>query len=142
MPETSYTRRQLADAAGIGLEALRFYEQRQLLPEPPRGGNGYRYYPAENLLRLQFITRAKQLGFTLDEVLELLSLRDNQADRGSVKALARQKVTELDTKIADLQRMRKALAEVTGRCSGTGSAAGCPIILSLSGVANHHGHEA
>lgn len=128
----SYTRSQLAKAVGIGAETVRFYEQRGLLPEPPRGANGYRYYPAENVAVLRFIQRAKELGFTLDEVAELLSLRTGE--RGDVKALAQRKVVELDNKLADLSRMREALNGLTQQCDGRGSTQGCPIIASLSGL--------
>ena len=126
------TRSQLAKMSGVGVEALRFYEKRGLLPEPPRGDNGYRYYPASSVQRLQFLQRAKELGFTLDEVGELLSLHEHSGDSGDVKALAEEKLNELDKKLADLQRIRTALAAVTMQCSGHGSTDSCPIIASLT----------
>lgn len=127
------TRSQLAKMSGVGVEALRFYEKRGLLLEPPRGDNGYRYYPPGDIKRLQFIQRAKELGFTLEEVSDLLSLHSCSADSGDVKALAEKKLSELDKKLADLQRMRLALADVTARCNGQGSTDDCPIIASLIG---------
>ena len=125
------TRSQLAKSASVGIETLRFYEKRGLLPEPPRGANSYRYYPKSHVERLQFIQRAKELGFTLDEITELLSLHENHGDRFDVKALAQQKIAELDRKLADLSRMRSALASVTHKCKGHGDTADCPIIASL-----------
>ena len=132
MKHQNLTRSQLAKMSGVGIEALRFYEKRGLLPEPPRGDNGYRYYPTSNVQRLQFVRRAKELGFTLDEIGVLLSLHEHSGDRGDVKFLAEEKLKELDKKVADLQRMRTALAGVTNQCSGHGSTNGCPIIASLT----------
>lgn len=126
------TRSQLAKLANVGIETLRFYEKRGLLPEPPRGANGYRYYPNSHVERLHFIQRAKELGFTLDEINELLTLHEDNGDRYDVKALAEQKLAELDKKIADLTRMRSALSSVTTKCSGHGDTKHCPIIASLT----------
>ena len=125
------TRSQLAKSANLGIETLRFYEKRGLLPAPPRGDNGYRYYPVADIERLRFIQRAKELGFTLDEIAELLSLHEHKGDRANVKTLAEQKLVELDKKLADLTRMRSALSLVTTKCSGHGGTDGCPIIASL-----------
>lgn len=134
MEHKNLTRSQLAKVSGVGVEALRFYEKRGLLPEPPRGANGYRYYPPSNVQRLQFVQRAKELGFTLDEVGDLLSLHEHAGASGDVKALAEEKLKELDKKLIDLQRMRTALAAVTTQCSGHGSTDSCPIIASLTAI--------
>ena len=125
------TRNQLAKSANVGIETLRFYEKRGLLPEPPRGSNGYRYYPNSHIERLQFIQRAKELGFTLNEITELLSIHEHDGDKYDVKALAQLKLQELDDKLKDLNRMRKALSNLTTQCTGHGNTADCPIIASL-----------
>lgn len=122
----------LANAAASDIETIRYYERRGLMPEPPRGFNGYRRYPASAVERLHFIQRAKTLGFTLAEIAELLALQDTDADRSEVKALTQRKLTDLDSRIRDLQRMRTALADLEAHCSGHGPAHGCPIIEALN----------
>lgn len=128
----SYTIGRLARAADSDVETIRFYERRGLMPEPPRGANGYRRYPPDALARLRFIRRAKQLGFTLAEIRELLALQDGAGDRAEVKRLARRKLADLDSRLADLARMRDALADLETRCSGHGPVHDCPIIESLN----------
>lgn len=122
----------LARAAGSDVETIRYYERRGLVPEPPRGRNGYRLYPASAVARLNFIQRAKTLGFSLAEVADLLRLQDANADRGEVRNLTWQKMTDLDQRITDLQRMRAVLADLEERCSGHGPADSCPIIEALN----------
>ena len=122
----------LAEAADSDVETIRYYERRGLIPEPPRGRNGYRLYPASAVARLRFIQRAKTLGFSLAEIADLLRLQDANADRGEVRALTRQKVADLEQRIADLQRMRGVLAHLEERCSGHGPAESCPIIEALN----------
>ncbi len=123
---------QLARRAGSDVETIRYYERRGLLPPPPRAGNGYRRYPPDAVGQLRFIRRAKTLGFTLAEIQELLSLRRTGEDRAAVKQLARDRLADLDARLADLQRMRNALADLDRRCSGEGPVTGCPIIDALN----------
>lgn len=123
---------QLARRAGSDVETIRYYERRGLLPPPPRAGNGYRRYPPDAVGQLRFIRRAKTLGFTLAEIQELLSLRRTGQDRAAVKQLARDRLADLDARLADLQRMRNALADLDRRCSGEGPVTGCPIIDALN----------
>ena len=131
-PMTTLTRGQLARSTRIGTEAIRFYEREGLLPAVVRAANGYRHYPAETVQRLNFITRAKRLGFNLREIKELLSLHDNpQASRADVKALTESKLVEIENRLADLQRMRDVLAKLSAQCSGHGPIGGCPIIQVL-----------
>ena len=100
---------ELADAADVGRETVRFYERRGLLPQPPRTDSGYRNYPPESVERLRFIRRAQGLGFTLEEIAELLALRvDEVAACGTVEARARAKLTKVAQKLTDLRRMKKA----------------------------------
>lgn len=129
----SITIGQLARAADVGVETIRFYEREALLEPPARTASGYRLYPPETADRLGFIRRAKALGFSLAEIRELLGLARPEAERGRVKSLTRAKLAEIDQRIAELQRMRAALAELETQCSGHGPVAGCPIIEALSG---------
>jgi len=123
------TRGQLAKAAGVHTETIRFYEQRELIPEPSRSAAGYRQYSDEYIGRIRFIKRAQDLGFTLREILELLSLRlAPDSDRADVKRQVEEKISSIKLKITDLQRMRKALGELVSCCSGRGSTSECPIL--------------
>lgn len=127
-----YSIGELARHADTGVETIRFYERRGLMPDPPRSANGYRQYPTAAVQRLQFIRRAKRLGFTLDEITTLLGLQSG-GDRAEVKTIALAKLDEIETRIADLDRMRVTLSELTERCSGAGPVSGCPIIETLTG---------
>ena len=127
------TRGQLAQASKVGAETIRFYEREGLLPPTPRSTNGYRYYTQDTVQRLNFIRRAKKLGFNLNEIKELLSLHDNpNASRAKVKTMTDSKLVEIENKIADLQRMREVLAHLAAECSGEGPISGCPIIETLN----------
>lgn len=125
----SLTIGQLAQQAGIHPESVRFYEVQELLPKPPRSAGGYRLYPPQTAERIRFIKRAQDLGFTLKEVRELLSLADHDGtDCAEVRALAQAKVDEITDKIRALEQMRVALTAVTETCPGTGSAVKCSIL--------------
>ena len=128
---------ELSRHAGIGIETIRFYERRGLVPDPPRAASGYRRYPLDTPQRLQFIKRGKRLGFTLDEIRILLTLQDG-GGRHEVKAVAVSKLAEIETRLADLQRMRDTLHQLTERCSGKGNVSGCPIIEALAGDRDHN----
>lgn len=124
----------LAKAAGVAIDTVRYYERAGLMPEPPRRPSGYRSYGAEHLQRLRFIIRAKSLGFSLDEVTELLSLSGQRASGvAGVRATASARLAELDGRIAELQKVRSALAELVECCPGEGAAQACPILQALSG---------
>ena len=128
----SLTIGQLAQEAGINPESVRFYEAQSLLPEPPRSNAGYRMYSRTSVLRIRFIKRAQDLGFSLKEIKELLSLAEDQtADCADVRALAQIKVDEISQKIRTLEAMRRALTVLTESCPGTGSAAKCSILESI-----------
>jgi len=127
------TRGQLARRCGVGAETIRFYERQGLLPPPQRSEAGYRHFTLDTVQRLDFIRRAKELGFNLKEIAELLALQDDEhSDRAQVKALAEHKVAEIKAKLRDLQRMHDVLAELATHCSGHGSLGGCPIIGALT----------
>ena len=133
----------LARASGVGVETIRFYEREGLLAPPPRTAAGYRQYDAEAVERLGFIRRAKQLGFSLEEIRELLGLAEAHGDRARVKALAEHKLAEIERRIDELRRMRAALAELNRQCSGRGPVEGCPIIEALADTdgGRGSGHE-
>lgn len=123
---------QLASAAGVGVETIRFYERQGLLPEPPRTRSGYREYPTAAVARVSFIRRAKDLGFTLKEIKELLELRvDPDKSCGDVRALAKAKITDVEQKMADLARIKSALAKLARACRGEGPTSECPIIDAM-----------
>jgi MerR family copper efflux transcriptional regulator len=130
----------LATAAGVGIDTVRFYEREGLLPRPRRTASGYRQYAEADAERLRFIRRAKTLGFTLDEVGELLALNDGKGSRAGVKALTEKRLAQIEQSIADLQRMRGTLAALASHCSGQGSVKGCPIIDAVLGKDCHQPH--
>jgi len=123
---------QVAKHAGVGIETVRFYERQGLLDAPPRRASGYRQYSQDAIRRLQFIRRAKDLGFSLQEIGELLSLRVNPTTTCSeVKARAEAKMADIDAKLRDLQRMQAALGQLAVACSGQGPTSQCPILDAL-----------
>lgn len=120
---------QVARKAGVGVETLRFYERQGLLEEPARKASGYRQYPADVVERLRFIRRAKELGFSLKEIKELLALRvDPETTCGEVKRRAQAKIADVEEKIQVLQRIKTALVKLTALCRGQGPISACPIL--------------
>jgi Hg(II)-responsive transcriptional regulator len=121
----------LAKATGVKVETIRYYEKIGLLPEPARTASNYRHYEMAHLGRLGFIRRARDLGFPLEQVRELLGLAD-QADRSceAVDVIARQHLAEIERKIADLAALRDVLADVLDNCQ-RGTIAQCGIIETL-----------
>ncbi|MBC8243264.1 MAG: MerR family DNA-binding protein [Verrucomicrobia bacterium] len=131
---TEQTIGQVARAAGVGVETVRFYERQQLLPAPKRNGVGYRQYPPGTVSRLRFVKRAQALGFSLSEIGELLSLRASpRSTCGQMRGRAEMKRSEIDKKLRDLRRLRRALDKVIQECSGDGPATRCPILAALEG---------
>ncbi|WP_373653342.1 MerR family transcriptional regulator [Schlesneria sp. DSM 10557] len=131
----------LAKEAQIGVETVRFYERQGLLEPPQRKGSGYRQYDEQTVQLLQFIRRAKQLGFTLKEIKSLIALQsDVAAPRSEIRRQSLQKIAEIDAKIADLQRMRSDLKSLIDQCHGDGSIQGCPILDALHGM-DHDCHS-
>ena len=122
----------LAKEAGVNLETVRYYERRGLLPRPPRSASGYRLFPDEAAGRLRFIRRAQELGFSLAEIRELLSLRVSRtAKRTDVRRRAEAKIADIAAKIRSLDSMKRALRKLTRACAGCGPIAECPILESL-----------
>lgn len=128
---------QLARQAGVGVQTVRYYERRGLLPAAPRRASGYREFDAAALDRLRFIRRAQELGFTLAEIAELLELRlDPRTTAADVKASAGRKIGEVERKIHDLERIRDALAHLAGKCrGGRGPTGDCPLLEALGPLA-------
>ena len=118
----------LAEAGGVGVETVRFYQRRGLLGTPTRGG-GIRRYGADDLLRLRFIKQAQMAGFILEEIKELLDL-DAGADRARARELASNRLNALDAKIRELRRARDALQRLARACAED-DAGPCPIIASF-----------
>lgn len=122
----------LARKAGVNLETVRYYERRGLLPKPPRSLSGYRLYPTDAARRLRFIQRAKELGFSLREIKELLSLRVSPGlSRAEVRLRAEAKIADIQTKIQSLQSIEKTLRQLTKACGACGPVSECPILESL-----------
>ena len=126
---------QVARRASVGIETVRFYEREGLLNRPARSpSSGYRLYDEDVVARLQFILRAKELGFTLNEIKELLSLRlDPGTACEDVKARAEVKIVDIEQRIATLRRMRTALLRLTKACCKRGGGAECPLLDALDG---------
>jgi MerR family mercuric resistance operon transcriptional regulator len=121
----------MADEAGVNVETIRYYQRRGLMPEPDKPINGHRRYAAGAVKRVHFIKRAQLLGFTLEEIGSLLELDEAHAC-ADTRELATHKLEVIETKLADLKAMRKALIALLRQCD-TGAAKGtCPIIHALA----------
>jgi len=122
----------VAAQAGVNVQTLRYYERRGLLPRPPRTETNYRAYPDDAVLRVRFVKRAQELGFSLMEIKELLSLRAApRAKCADVLQRAELKIDDIDDKIATLRRMRRALSKLMAECHGSLPVTKCPILEAL-----------
>lgn len=132
----------LAKMAGISTDAVRFYERSGLIAEPARTISNYRLYPVEDAARLRFIKRAKDLGFSLSEIKELLAMRhDPSASKADVKKRTEIKIRDIKMKIADLSRILGALEHLNKNCDGHGPVNDCPIIEALDDQHNEEHHH-
>ena len=123
---------QVAERSGIGIETVRFYERKGLVEEPPRADSGYRQYPEDVVARIRFIRRAKELGFKLSEISQLLSLRvDPDTTCADVKKQTELTIADVEEKIRVLQGIKTALKKLAASCVGTGPTSECPILESL-----------
>lgn len=120
----------LARAAKVGLETIRYYQQLRLLPVP-NGSGRFRQYPVELIGRIRFIKRAQELGFSLDEIAQLLRLEDG-ADRESIRRISSERMRQTERKLEDLRRMQKLLKQLVTECEHTSTDRPCPIIASLA----------
>ena len=124
----------LARLAEVGVETVRFYEREGLLAQPRRPGRGYRVYPPEALERVRFIRRSRAMGFSLDEIRELLALRARPGvPCGRVREQALAKVADIDRKLEELRRLREAIATLAHACSGDRTMQHCSILHMLEG---------
>src|SRR5438105_13068403 len=125
---------ELAAHAGVNVQTVRFYERRGILPKPARTPSGYRVYSAEAVRLIRFIKRAQELGFTLDEVEELLRLRNNRRSGcGVVKTAGQAKMAAVEAKIASLNAMKRAVAVLLATCERNDRDRECPILEALEG---------
>ncbi|MDT8342642.1 MAG: MerR family DNA-binding protein [Longimicrobiales bacterium] len=122
----------LAEAAGVGVETLRFYEREGLLPDPPRTGSGYRRYPPDAVRRVRFIRKGRALGFTLAEIRDLLELRVTAAEPcHEVAARARRRLAAVEARLRELNRVRDALEALSRACEANRETGECPILDAL-----------
>ncbi|GBE30990.1 MAG TPA: heavy metal-responsive transcriptional regulator [Bacteroidetes bacterium] len=129
---STYSVGQIAKMADVNIETLRFYETKGLMPEPKRRESGYRDYGEHDLERMLFIGRAKQLGFTLKEIEELLNLRvDTKTTCADVRLKAETKIKEIEKKIHELVKFKSALQSLAKSCMHGGPATECPILEAL-----------
>ena len=124
---------EVAQAAGVGVETIRYYERRGLIRQPPKPARGWRRYDEGVVRRVQFVKRAQELGFTLDDIEELLRLRTTKSPRtcARVSVKARAKIDEIDAKIRDLASIREVLSALAEACPGDGEGENCPILDAL-----------
>ena len=126
-----------ADQAGVNVQTLRYYERRGLLPKAPRRASGYREFPDEAVRVVRFIKRAQDLGFSLDEVEELLRLRKSRVrSRRHIRNVAQRRIRQIEDKIAELENMRGALRTLVHACH-KGDTLECPIIEALETDGHH-----
>jgi len=129
---------QVARESGVGVETIRFYEHKDLIGKPPRRPSGYRQYQPDIVRRIRFIQRAKELGFSLREITDLLSLRVTRGRTcADIRSRAVSKIEEIDAKIAVLQGMRGALVLLSEACVGRGPVSECPILDALDPENTH-----
>src|SRR5215467_14021569 len=125
----SMTIGKVAKLAGVGVETIRFYEREGLLNKPKRRQSGYRVFTPEVVARIRFIKKAKQLGFSLREIRELLSLRvDSRATAADLKKRVDRKIVEIDDRLQDLKRMKAALLRLSKACTGKGPVGDSPLL--------------
>ena len=123
---------ELARQAGVNIDTVRYYERSGVLPAPARSASGYRDYDATDLARLHGVRRAKHLGFTLNETVELLALDAcDAADMAPVRAAAAAKLADVQARIEQLTRVRDALHALVDACPGHGARSACPILRAF-----------
>ena len=123
----------LAKHSDVSIDSIRFYERKGLLEEPLRTDSNYRLYSFNAAKRLRFIKKSQKLGFSLEEIQELLRLsHDSSASKADIKRITEEKIADIRSRIQDLDRMLQALERLDGCCDGHGPAAECPILKSLA----------
>lgn len=121
----------LSERTGVNIETIRYYERIKLLPPPPRTAGNQRVYGEEHQKRLNFVRRARELGFTIEDIRAMLTLIDRHAVTcGEVQGIAERQLASVRTKLADLKRLELALKQMTASCAG-GEVPDCPIMEAL-----------
>ncbi|WP_028030704.1 MerR family transcriptional regulator [Gemmobacter nectariphilus] len=134
--ESGFTRGDLARTTGCNIETIRYYEKTDLLPDPPRTDAGYRIYSAAHATRLRFILRARELGFSMEDIRGLMGLEDGTAPTcAEVKERTERHLADVRAKIADLRRIETVLAATASRCSGA-EVPDCPVLDAISNSAD------
>ena len=122
----------VAEAAGVEVSTVRYYERRGLLAEPPRTASGYRQYDEAVIDRIRFVRQAQDLGFTLEEIEELLALRvEDPSSCGLVEEATRAKLRSVDAKVRELSRLRGVLARLVRSCEARETTEECPVLGML-----------
>jgi len=122
---------QLSQQSGVSVDTIRYYERRGLIPAATRTASGYRHYSERDISRLQFIVHSKDLGFTLEEIAQLLALRSNGRNCADIRAVAKAKAAEIATRITQLARMQEVLENLADQCANKTDSDPCPILKSL-----------
>lgn len=131
---------ELAKRAGVSVDTVRYYEREGILPPADRAESGYRCYLPDDVARLQFLRRAKALGFTLTEIAELLALSGQRgADMVTMRTAAETKLADVNAKLTELERIRAGLQTLITACPGHGAMASCPILAALTLETRHDG---
>lgn len=122
---------ELAKRTGVHIETVRYYERIGIMPKPPRTAGGHRVYDGELIRRLSFVSRCRQLGFSLEEIRELLSLVDGHTFTcAGVREFTLNHVASIRSKIMDLKKLENVLEEMAAQCHGD-SVPDCPIVDAL-----------
>ncbi len=120
-----------AKLSGVGVETIRFYERQKLIEQPPKPSSGFRLYPMETVRKVRFIRRAKEIGFTLREIRELLGFYfDTQISCEEVQERAKIKIADMEARIADMEKMKSALQSLVDECGHRDGE--CPILEALA----------
>ncbi len=122
---------ELSKQTGVSIDTIRYYEQRGLIPVAVRTASGYRQYETDDISRLRFIVQSKELGFTLEEISQLLALRSDGRSCAEVRAVAEAKAGEIEARIRTLSRMRQILLTLAEQCEQSSDTDPCPILKSL-----------
>lgn len=122
----------LSSRSGVNVETIRYYERIGVLAKPPRTSSGYRFYRPSDVERLVFIRRARDLGFSLDDVRRLLALADGRSRScRRVRDIAATHLADVRTKLSDLQRMEQVLVDLVDSCAD-GTLPACPLLETLN----------
>ena len=129
--QIAFTIGDVAEAAGVGVETVRYYERRGLVPQPGRAMGAYRRYGMDHVDRIRFVKRAQALGFSLEEVVSLLELEDG-TDRRRIRRIAAARLKDTRRRIADLRRIERALSHLLHECETHAKSPRCPIIAAIT----------